>query len=125
MRQPHLNAESTEEERIPVRMPEGCRKYCPKTGQELYGLLKKNLYGSPLAPKNWAKCRDQFMRELNQRDGWTVKQMNYAPCMWSIDIDNGGTTERTYVLIHTDDIDGITIEEKTKCEGGRSSFLEA
>ena len=99
-----LNAESTEEERIPVRMPEGCRKYCPKTGQELYGLLKKNLYGSPLAPKNWAKCRDQFMRELNQRDGWTVKQMNYAPCMWSIDIDNGGTTERTYVLIHTDDI---------------------
>ena len=68
-----LNAESTEEERIPVRMPEGCRKYCPKTGQELYGLLKKNLYGSPLAPKNWAKCRDQFMRELNQRDGWTVK----------------------------------------------------
>ena len=91
-----------------MRMPEGCRKYCPKTGQELYGLLKKNLYGSPLAPKNWAKCRDQFMRELNQRDGWTVKQINYAPCMWSIDIDNGGTTERTYVLIHTDDIDGIT-----------------
>ena len=28
--------------------------------------------------------------------------------MWPIDIDNGGTTERTYVLIHTDDIDGIT-----------------
>eukprot|EP01045_Picozoa_sp_COSAG04_P001649 COSAG04_NODE_56_length_30604_cov_692.571119_20_plen_57_part_00 len=32
--------------------------------------------------------------------------MNYAPCMWSIDIGNGKTTERTYVLIHTDDIDG-------------------
>ena len=60
-----LNAESTEEERIPVRMPEGCRKYCPKTGQELYGLLKKNLYGSPLAPKNYVPVGSSVRKDLD------------------------------------------------------------
>ena len=34
--------------------------------------------------------------------------MIYAPCMFKIDIPGDATEHSTYIVIHTDDIDGIT-----------------
>ena len=103
----HADFES-EEERLPVRFAEGCRKF-NKDGKELFGLLRRNLYGTPMAPKNWTRCRNDFiLNEMGKDEGWQVSQMVYAPCMFKVVID--GLT--SYLVIHTDDIDGITKDPK-------------
>ena len=98
----------TEEERLPVRFAEGCRRFNDE-GKELFGLLKKNLYGSPTAPRNWTRCRNKWMlEEMGKDEGWTVTQMVYAPCLFKVTIDDSPS----YLVIHTDDIDGITKNPK-------------
>ena len=78
-----LHADTTPEERVVIRMPEGCREF-DENGDELYGLLVKNCYGSPQAPRNWTLCRDKFLQSLDNRKGWSVKNMIYEATMWKI-----------------------------------------
>ena len=60
-------------EKVAVRMAHGMRKY-NETGDELYGILKKNIYGSPLASRNWAKCRnDYLLKEMGKKENWKVQ----------------------------------------------------
>jgi hypothetical protein len=88
-------AENNKEEQITIRLPEGMRKY-DKDGNELYGILRKNLYGSPAAPLNWAKCFNSYMNdELGKDDGWIVEQMDLEPCMFKIQIPDDVKTVRT------------------------------
>jgi hypothetical protein len=103
--QAFLNGEARPEEQVPVRFSPGTRKYCPKTGKELYGILKRNIYGSPLAMRNWSACRNEWMLNVMGKDkGWVVSKMEYEPCMFKVVIDD----RVTWLVIHVDDVDGIS-----------------
>ena len=74
-------------EKIAVRMAEGMREY-NEHGEELYGILRKNIYGSPLASRNWSICRnDYLLNEMGREEGWKVTKMLYEPCMFIVEID--------------------------------------
>eukprot|EP01045_Picozoa_sp_COSAG04_P016545 COSAG04_NODE_1388_length_6961_cov_6.032498_11_plen_390_part_01 len=79
----YLHAETREDEKYPIRMPEGLREY-DENGDELYGVLEKNLYGSP--------------------DGWTGKQMDADPCLFKLTSPDGNVS---FMVIHTDDCDQV------------------
>ena len=87
---------------VAVRLPEGMRKY-NTNGVELYGILVRNLYGTPDAPLMWARCFSAFMHdELGKEEGWIVEHMHNEPCLWKVTIE-----ERiTWMVVHVDDIDG-------------------
>ena len=88
-------------EKIAVRMAEGMREY-NEHGEELYGILRKNIYGSPLASRNWSICRnDYLLNEMGKEEGWKVTKMLYEPCMFIVEIDG----RKTYMSVFTDDID--------------------
>ena len=53
-------ADNEKAEQIAVRLPEGMREF-DEHGNELYGILMKNLYGSPAAPLNWSKCFNKYL----------------------------------------------------------------
>ena len=36
------------------------------------------------APRNWTLCRDKFLQSLDNRKGWSVKNMIYEATMWKI-----------------------------------------
>ena len=50
-------AETREDEKYPVRYPEGMREY-DEHGNELYGVLEKNLYGSLVASRRFSQMPD-------------------------------------------------------------------
>ena len=87
---------------VAVRMPEGMRKYNAE-GQELYGILQRNLYGTPDAPLMWARCFSAFMHdEMGKEEGWAVEHMANEPCLWKVIIEG----RITWMVVHVDDIDG-------------------
>jgi len=118
--QAFTNAPCEPQEQLAVRMAEGMRKYTD-TGEELYGVLRMAIYGSPLASKSWSRClKDWLKNEMGQLkpvptpEGqeqvwepepvqWIVRQMLYEPCMWEVRIEG----RSTFFVIHTDDIDGV------------------
>jgi hypothetical protein len=117
-------AESQPQEQIAVRMAEGMKRY-DANGVELIAVLRRNIYGSPLASRNWAIHRNDWMlNRMGKSEGWIVKQMLYEPCLFTVLIPddpaeaketeekkkNAESDEsgyrKSYLLIHTDDIDG-------------------
>ena len=51
-------------------------------------VLRKNIYGSPLASKNWAKERNNFfLNKMPYIIGGKVIQMVYESCMFMIIIE--------------------------------------
>lgn len=59
-------------------------------GEELFMIMRKNLYGHPAAARAWTRERDtQLLKHFNQT-GWT---------------DQRG--KKAWLLIHTDDCDGV------------------
>ena len=53
-----------------------------------YTVLRKNIYGSPLASKNWAKERNNFfLNKMPDIIGGKVIQMVYESCMFMIIIE--------------------------------------
>ena len=60
------------------------RKYNAK-GEELYGILIRNLYGSPDAPLMWARCFSAFVHdEMGKEEGWIVEHMLNEPRLWKV-----------------------------------------
>ena len=102
--QAFLHAESTPQEQIAIRFADGIREY-NENGEELYGLLLKNIYGSPTASRNWTRHRDNFMLNvMNKQLNWQVEQMKYDPCLFKITTDQG---RNMLIVVHTDDVDGV------------------
>ena len=56
----------------------------PETGEELYGLLEKNLYGSPVASRRFSQMRDEWINETFNQNGWTAKQMEADTCLFKL-----------------------------------------
>jgi len=101
--QAFLHADSTEGEQLPVRFAEGCREY-DENGEEIYGLLVKNIYGSPLASRNWSIHRNKFMLDImGKEEGWKVTKMLKEPCMFRVEIEG----RVSFMVVHTDDVDGV------------------
>ena len=92
---------------IALSYPDGYQRRTPE-GDELFMVMRKNLYGHPAAARTWTEERDRrLLRHLNE-NGWTCKQTRMDPCMFVM-TDNRG--KRAYMIIHTDDCDAAGEDE--------------
>ena len=96
-------------EMIALRYPDGFKKYHSVTGEELYMILRKNLYGHPAAGRTFSKARNkEIMRRFNQ-EGWTCRRCRSDPCLFVISkiytIEGTETTKFAFMLAHVDDCD--------------------
>ena len=71
-------------------------------GNELYGVLEKNLYGSPVASRRFSQMRDEWIIDTFNKNGWSAKQMDADPCMFKLTSPAGSSS---FMVIHTDDCD--------------------
>jgi hypothetical protein len=90
-------------ELIALSYPEGYRKV-NEHGEELFMIMRKNLYGHPAAARAWTRERDtQLLKHFNQT-GWTCTQSRMDPCLFTLTDQRG---KKAWLLIHTDDCDGV------------------
>jgi site-specific DNA-cytosine methylase len=95
-------------ELIALSYPEGYRKM-DEQGEELFMIMRRNLYGHPAAARAWTRERDsQLLKHFNE-DGWTCTQTRMDPCLFLITDRRG---KRAWMLIHTDDCDGAGEDEQ-------------
>ena len=91
-----------------IRLPVGRRVY-DDNGNELYGLVVKGLYGTPPAPRAWAKKCDK----VSAATGVELRKSHYDPCMQI------GTTKsgKTIILLRwVDDIIVVADDKETADE---------
>jgi len=97
-------------ELIALRYPDGFKKYHPETGEELFMILRKNLYGHPSAGRTFSKARNkEILRRFNQ-DGWKCERTRSDPCLFVLTRKIDGETRYGWLLAHVDDCDIV-------CEG--------
>ena len=108
IKQAYCQAKMPDDKLIAVRYPEGFRRYDSETGEELYMILRRNLYGHPAAGRIWEKERNRIILEIFNRDGWTCKRSIKEPCLFIIKRDN----KRTLMSLWTDDADLIGEDEE-------------
>ena len=90
-------------ERIPLRYPVGLRRYHPKTGEELMGVLKKMIYGCPQSAFRWAEFRQKWMEQhFKHVLKWGYHQARQDPCLTILTSPKG---VQSYVVSHVDDIE--------------------
>lgn len=107
----YCNANMPNDQLISVRYPTGFTRKHPETGEELFMILRKNLYGHPAAGKHWQDERNKVILETFNTQGWTCHKCVKDPCLFVLSRTIEGVTARTYMLIHTDDIDMISERE--------------
>ena len=99
-------------ELIALSYPEGYRRM-NEQGEELFMVMRKNLYGHPGAARAWTRERDQQLLKHFNEEGWTCTQSNMDPCLFKF-------TDRrekfALMLIHTDDCDGAGEDEQILTE---------
>jgi hypothetical protein len=100
-----------------VKYPPGYERYHPETGEPLYMLLLKNLYGHPQASRLWSRHRDKFIMEYfnNTEKGYICRRCIMDPCLFHISRPNQVNTEiqdKALMLIHTDDCDIISSSQE-------------
>ena len=84
IKQAYCHAKLDECEFLAVRYPPGFEHYHPVTGEPLYLLLVRNLYGHPAAGRNWEKERNiRVMQEFN-KGLWRCKQCVKDPCLFTM-----------------------------------------
>jgi hypothetical protein len=88
---------------IAIRYPPGLKRFDPVTGEELYMIMRKNLYGHPAAGRSWGKLRDSEIIKYFNQDGWTCTQCESDPCLFYFTRDSAWAL----VSIHTDDMDAV------------------
>ena len=81
IKQAYCQAGLPEDQKIAVRYPEGFRRYS-ESGQELFIILKRNLYGHPAAGWIWDKERNTHIMEIFNKDGWPCKRCIKEPCLF-------------------------------------------
>ena len=101
-------------ERLALSYPKGCERTHPETGEPLYIILLKNLYGDPAAGRRWSIHRDgkllsEFNTDKDQTEVWTCIRTIMDPCLFYITLRIQGHKVMYHMLtsIHTDDLDAI------------------
>ena len=102
-------------ERLALAYPKGCERTHPVTGETLYIILMKNLYGDPAAGRRWSIHRDnKLLTEFNSKNKddtevWTCKRCRNDPCLFYLTLRVKGHAEayKMLISIHTDDLDVI------------------
>lgn len=84
-----------------LKYPTGFERYDPQTGEPLFMIMRRNLYGAPHAAKLYIDHRDEFIMKAYNRDGWTCKKSTADPCLFIITRDG----KRTWMVCYVDDID--------------------
>jgi site-specific DNA-cytosine methylase len=119
-------------ELIAIRYPPGLKRYHPDTKEELYCILRKNLYGHPAAANAWATHRDSEILRLFNTDQWSCHQAEMDPCLFHFVrkgkkhgrkvtenmrlILDDPEISQAWVCIHTDDLDACgTDDEILEC----------
>ena len=108
----YCNADMPDDQLIAVRYPTGFTRRHPETGEELFMVLRKNLYGHPAAGKHWQDERNKVILETFNAQGWTCYKCVKDPCLFVISRMTGDVMTKSYMLIHTDDIDMIGEKEE-------------
>jgi len=101
----YLWASVKEGEEMAIRYPRDMRRHDPKTGEELYAVLKKNIYGHPSADRRYTMLRNSWMMKEFNKDGWTCRKSRCDPCLF---IFHSPKKVQSMLIIHTDDCDGVT-----------------
>ena len=101
-------------ERLALAYPKGCERFHPETGEILYIILLKNLYGDPAAARRWSIYRDSSLLETfntkhicEGNPTWTCRPCDMDPCLFHITLSIKTHTHQMLVSIHTDDLDAI------------------
>ena len=89
---------------LALKFPDGFQEYDEVTGEELFIILRKNLYGDPQAGRLFGKARDKALLEKFNDNGWHCTRCRMDPCLFVI-TNNSGT--RAWMLAHVDDCDII------------------
>ena len=108
-------ADLPENERIALTYPSAFKEVHPITGEDLYLLQMKNLYGSPPAGRHFSKQRNKTLLEKFSQDNWSIYRTKMDPCLFLIkrtykDSAGKSTVARGWMLAHVDDCDLV-------CEG--------
>lgn len=109
IKQAYCQADLPADQQIAIRYPEGFRRY-GEDGEELFMILRKNLYGHPAAGRTWEKRRNKVLLQIFNKDGWTCTRCVKEPCMFIITSPIGAVT---WLLVWTDDVDMVGEDEST------------
>ena len=94
-------------ELIALYYPEGFKEFDKVTGEELFMVLRKNLYGHPAAGRTFGKQRDTALLDKFNCLGWSCKRTRMDPCLFVIHkeykIGQEIKTQRLWMLVHVDD----------------------
>jgi hypothetical protein len=84
-----------------VRYPKGFERWCPKTGDELFSVLIKNLNGKPDGGRSFQIFRDKWILTTFNNEKYKCVKGKREPSAFRI------TTQSscTHIIIHTDDCD--------------------
>jgi len=94
-------------ELIALKYPEGWKEFDKTTGEELFIVLRKNLYGHPAAGRTFGKQRDKALLEKFNEKGWNCSRTRMDPCLFVIakdyQVGQISITKRLWMLVHVDD----------------------
>ena len=102
-------------ERLALSYPKGCERNHPTTGEQLYIILLKNLYGDPSAGRRWSIHRDNKLlsefntTNLDSDEVWTCTRTRMDPCLFhfTLKIKGHSVSYEMLISIHTNDLDSI------------------
>jgi hypothetical protein len=86
---------------LAVKYPDGFQEYDPVTGEELFAVLRKNLYGDPQAGRLFGKERDKAILDKFNQGNWQCHRCRMDPCLFVIYRGE----HRAFMLAHVDDCD--------------------
>jgi hypothetical protein len=92
------------DERLAIDLPSGMGKKDEK-GRQMCRILEKTCYGCPYSDRRFCELRDEYILETFSKDGYTVFQSQYDPCLFVI----RRTSDNAHCILSTftDDIDSI------------------
>ena len=96
----YLWGDMEEDEKVPVSLPKGMQEFHEETGEPMYYLLEKPVYGMPYSSRRWSKTRDAWILEEFNSNGFVCTKSRNDPCLFMIQREK----ERAWLIIHTDDI---------------------
>ena len=109
-------ADLPEGDQIALNYPEGFKEF-DKDGNELFMILRKNLYGHPAAGRQYGKQRDKTLLQRFNEKGWKCIRTRMDPCLFLISRMYQDKEQWLLVLVHVDDCDmaGTTTEILADC----------